>query len=90
MLESYLSGCIVMTADFRWGKIQDFYSNYPNLPIYVSTEQDIASVMDSNPSPYSLNDQDLKEMLSQRVHTLDGRASSRAESEIIHSIKSSY
>ena len=90
LLESYLSGCIVMTADFRWGKIQDFYSNYPNLPIYVSTEQDIASVMDSNPSPYPLNDQDLKEMLSQRVHTLDGRASSRTESEIIHSIKSSY
>lgn len=82
LLEAYAARRIVMSADFRWGRVRDYFDEYPNLPHYISTAEDIASVLSKVRAGRSVEDPELNSLLYERVHIPDGKASARVEAAI--------
>ncbi len=82
LLEAFAARRIVMSADFRWGPVRDYFDEHPGLPNYVSTAEDIAAVLASDNARRSLDDPELYSLLHERVHIPDGKASARAEAAI--------
>lgn len=86
LLEAFAARRIVMSADFRWGPVRDYFDEYPGLPNYVTTAQDIASVLATDGIERALDDPELHSLLYERIHIPDGRASKRAEAAIERAI----
>ncbi|MCF8176959.1 MAG: hypothetical protein K9J74_00475 [Sulfuritalea sp.] len=86
LLEAFAARRIVMSPDFRWGPVRDYFDEYPNLPNYVATAEDIAEVLSATDRGRSLNDPALNSLLHQRIHIPDGKASVRAEAAIARAI----
>ena len=82
LLEAFAARRIVMSADFRWGLVRDYFDEHPGLPNYVATAEDIAAVLASDSAGRSLDDPELYSLLHERVHIPDGKASARAEAAI--------
>lgn len=82
LLEAFAARRIVMSADFRWGPVRDYFDEHPGLPNYVSTAEDIAAVLASDGAGRSLDDPELYALLHERVHIPDGMACARAEAAI--------
>ncbi len=86
LLEAFAARRIVMSADFRWGPIRDYFDEYPGLPNYVTTAQDINDVLARISMGRSLDDPQLYSLLYQRIHVPDGNASARTEAAIKRAI----
>lgn len=86
LLESFAARRIVMSPDFRWGSVRDYFDEYPALPTYVGTSQDIATVLASGRTEVPLDDPELRSLLHERIHIPDGQASKRAEAAIARAI----
>jgi hypothetical protein len=86
LLEAFAARRIVMAADFRWGRVRDYFDEYPNLPNYVSSAGDIERVMASADSGRPIEDPDLNSLLRERIHIPDGHASARTEAAIERAI----
>lgn len=81
LLEAFAARRIVMTPDFRWGIVRDYFDEYPELAKYVANASDIADVL-SKGRPVSLDDPDLSSLLRERIHIPDGKACERTETAI--------
>jgi hypothetical protein len=86
LLEAFAARRIVMAADFRWGTVRDYFDEYPSLPYYVSTAQDITGVMSTVREGHPIEDPELDSLLHERVYIPDGKASARAEDAIRRAI----
>lgn len=89
LLEAYAARRIVMTADFRWGKVRDYFDEHPDVPHYVTTAEDIAAVLANVSHGRAFDDAELNLMLRERIHIPDGRASERTEAAILGILPSS-
>lgn len=86
LLEAFAARRLVMSADFRQGPVRDYFDEYPNLPNYVTTAEDIAAVMAQSGTGRPIGDPDLYALLHQRIHIPDGQASARTEAAIERAI----
>jgi hypothetical protein len=86
LLEAFAARRIVIAADFRWGTVRDYFDEYPSLPYYVSTAQDIAGVMSTVREGHPIKNLELNSLLHERVYIPDGKASARAEDAIRRAI----
>ena len=86
LLEAFAARRLVMSADFRWGPVRDYFDEYPGLPNYVTTAQDIAVVLASGGVERPLDDPKLHSLLFERIHIPDGGASKRTELAIERAI----
>jgi hypothetical protein len=82
LLEAFAAQRIVMAADFRWGPVRDYFDEYPALPYYVSTAEDIAEVLSTVHAGRPVDDPELNSLLQERIHIPDGKASARTEAAI--------
>lgn len=89
LLEAFAARRIVMSVDFRWGPVRNYFDEYPNLPNYVTSAEDIAEVLSATGSGRPLEDPELNSLLHERIHTPDGKASARAEAAIERAILAS-
>ena len=87
LLEAFAARRIVMSADFRWGPVRDYFDEHPDLPNYVTTAEDIAAVLAAGNSERPIDDPELYSLLYERIHILDGQASVRAEAAIARAIE---
>ena len=86
LLEALAARRIVMSADFRWGPVRDYFDEHRGLPNYVTTSQDMAAVLARNSQGRPLDDPQLYPLLYERIHLPDGKASARAEAAITRAI----
>jgi hypothetical protein len=86
LLEAFAARRIVMSADFRWGPVRDYFDEHPGLPNYVTTAQDMEAVLARNAKGRPVDDPQLYPLLYERIHLPDGRASARAEAAITRAI----
>jgi hypothetical protein len=86
LLEAFAARRIVMSADFRWGPVRDYFDEHPGLPNYVTTSQDMETVLARNSKGRPLDDPQLYPLLYERIHVPDGKASARAEAAITRAI----
>lgn len=86
LLEAFAARRIVMSADFRWGPVKDYFSEYPGLPNYVTTAADMDAALARNDKGMPLDDPELSSLLYERIHLPDGKASARAEAAIERAI----
>lgn len=86
LLEAFAARRIVMSADFRWGPVRDYFDEHPGLPNYVTTAQDMEAVLARNSQGRALDDPLLYPLLYERIHVPDGKASARAEAAITRAI----
>lgn len=82
LLEAYAAGRLVLAADFRWGRVKDYFDEHPDVPHYVSSCKDIEHVLADAPCSRPVDDPELHQMLKERIYLPDGRASRRAETAI--------
>lgn len=82
LLEAFAARRIVLAADFRWGSVRDYFDEYPQLPYYVSTAEEIAEVLSTVRTGRSIGDPELNSLLHERIYIPDGKASARAEAAI--------
>ncbi len=86
LLEAFAARRIVMSPDFRWGSVRDYFDEYPSLPNYVASAEDIASVLSVIGMGRQVDDPELYSLLHERIHIPDGKASVRAEKAIERAI----
>lgn len=86
LLEAFAARRVVMAADFRWGKVRDYFDEYPDLPYYVSNAQDMTEVLATVRGGRPVDDRELSAMLHERIYVPDGQASTRAEAAIRRAI----
>lgn len=86
LLEAFAARRIVMSADFRWGPVRDYFDEHPGLPNYVTTAQDMEAVLARSSKGRPLDDPQLYPLLYERIHVPDGKASARAEAAIARAI----
>lgn len=82
LLEAYAAKRIVMSADFRWGKVRDYFDEHPSVPYYVSTAGDIVNVLANVSDGRAFEDAELNLMLRERIYIPDGKACVRTEAAI--------
>lgn len=86
LLEAFAARRIVISADFRWGSVRDYFDEHPSLPNYVTTAEDMSRVLAAAEGGRSLDDSELYSLLHERIHIPDGQACARAEAAIHRAI----
>jgi len=85
LLEALAAGRLIINPDFREGIVCDFFEEYPNLANYAKNMEDIHNVISSIVVD-TVNNDDLKSLLYDRIYVPDGQACLRTEICIKNSI----